>query len=57
MVPGRNHFNPIAAILKLPQFRLLHFVCLSYETLYADGIFSLVSMPGEEMNPTYYVNG
>ena len=48
---------PPTAISKLRQFRLPHIcLCLSEETLKADGPFYLVSMPGEVKDPTQGVN-
>ena len=43
--------------LPLSQFRSLHIcLCLSEETLKANGPFYLVSMPGEVKDPTQGVN-
>ena len=44
---------PPTAVSKLRQFRSPHIcLCLSEETLKADGPFYLVSMPGEVKDPT-----
>ena len=49
---------PTPADLKLRQFRPPQIcICLSEEKLKADGSFYLVSMPGEEKDPTQGVNG
>ena len=43
---------PPTAVSKLSQFRLPHIcLCLSEETLKADGPFYLVPMPGEVKDP------
>ena len=48
---------PPSAILKLRQFRSRYIcLCLSEETLKANGPFYLVSMPGEVKDPTRGVN-
>ena len=48
---------PPTAVSKLWQFRSLHIcLCLSEESLKADGPFYLVSMPGEVQDPTQGVN-
>ena len=48
---------PPTAVSKLRQFRLHHIcLCVSEETLKADGHFYLVSMPGEVKDPTQGVN-
>ena len=48
---------PPTAVSKLRQFRPPHIcLCLSEETLKADGPFYLVSMPGEVKDPTQGVN-
>ena len=44
---------PPTAILKLRQFRSpLIYLCLSEETLKANALFYLVSIPGEVKDPT-----
>ena len=54
---GDGGLIPPTAISKLRQFRLPHIcLCLSEETLKADGPFYLVSMPGEVKDPTQRVN-
>ena len=48
---------PPTAISKIRQFPSPHIcLCLSEETLKAGGPFYLVSMPGEEKDPTQGVN-
>ena len=48
---------PPTAVSKLRQFRLPHIcLCLSKETLKADGSLYLVSMPWEVKYPTQGVN-
>ena len=48
---------PPTAVLKHRQFRSPHiYLCLSEKTLKADGLFYLMSMPGEVKDPTQGVN-
>ena len=48
---------PPTAVSKLRQFSSSHIcLCLSEETLKADGPFYLVSMPGEVKDPTQGIN-
>ena len=48
---------PPTAVSKLRQFRSPHIcLCLSEETLKADGSFYLVSMPGDVKDPKQGVN-
>ena len=54
---GDDGSIPPTAVSKLRQFRSPHgCLCLSKETLKADGPFYLVSMPGEVKDPTQRVN-
>ena len=54
---GDGDSIPPTAVSELRQFRSPHIcLCLSEETLKAGGPFSLVSMPGEEKDPTQGVN-
>ena len=54
---GHSGSLPPTAVLKLRQFLSPHIcLCLSEETLKADGPFYLVSMPGEIKDHTHEVN-
>ena len=54
---GDGDSIPPTAVSKLRQFRSPHIcLCLSEETLKADGPFYLVSKPGEVTDPTHGAN-